>query len=1291
MFVSVRKNPVAMAAAALVAFAVGSIPDRAAAQLFESLRAFEDRLPAGDPDIASQWEGGTEGPKGLASGDLNQDGAPDLAVSNLDGTVTVFLNQGGEFAAPIHLRTETTTLRDVLIADLTGDGRNDIAAASLLDGSVIVFAAKGGGAFDAPLKIPTWKGARNMAVGDFDGDGAMELVIAGGREGLRQYRRNAEGVFQPVVTLPQFAAGIESLDDDYVGKPVFSLRTIRLLGGSKDELVVTHAESNEVCLLVPGANGALGLRGCIPTVNNVFAVETCPITSPIADGRVDLLTAHRDLGTIRVRKGTAGPERFTDAIHQEIQIPGGPRFMAAADLNGDGWNDLAVVLRNLDRVITYRNDKGTLVPSREMPVGQSPRELVSGDFNRDGQPDFAVVNRISADISILKGHAGEVGFSSLDQVYLVDGEVTAFEVRDFNGDGRDDVLQLHRASGDASVRLAQPDGSLGPPEFHRIGKIPADLVVEDVNNDGKNDMVVVSLGTSGIERGSVSVRLGDGMGGFGPEQVIELPEGVGKNAGLFSARVADFDGDGIPDLVAGYMDCRISFFKGTPQGRFERPAELDHPFTYAFGYEVRAMATGDFDRDGDIDLAGASMNGDVIVAENPGSLLNVKELTLRTYRSAFNGFYEPFPTLAMISTDLNKDGDIDLVVGGASGAIVYYGAAGMGFNPSSDPLPGTVRVMTSDIVEGDFDGDGDLDMVISCEVLSCIIVLTRNDEGKFAPALVVDVPAGKFIATGDFDGDGKADLAGTGDVLWTALSSRRSKPSKPPVADDLRAVIPGLVINELLAINNAFPIPQSGGRRSDWLEIFNGSGEAIQLAGHRLVLETEGNPPREYQFPAGPSIQSGAHLLLVAANEGQLFHTGFKLPGSGGTLTLLDAGGKELDRVQYPPQRENVAYSRYRDGIAAFVFSLYPSPEGPNADNGPIEPIVSLTSAGPASLKLEDPYRTPRPGEPIRFFSRGKDDVGLVNVSAIVRRGGAAPSETERVILYDDGMNDDGESQDGLFSGVLNPGIPAGGAIEFYLEATDLSGNTIQIPDGAFFSSEPGRKLHYSLAVGSSLPRLEISEFVTRNTTGLKDEAGRTADWIEIRNCSAEPISLAGISLADRFPSNEEWFTFPADRTLAPGQQIVVFCDGNVSQGPLHAPFRLGDEQSRLYLLAEVPAAGGERAPAVIDSVAYGPQEPDVAWGRPTCGGAWTALVPTPGQTNNVPQAVRGDADRSQQLDITDPIVILTHLFLGGKLPCPAAADVNSDAKMDVSDPTYLLNHLFLGGPKPPEGMVECP
>ena len=101
------------------------------AQLFDSLQAFGSRLDAGDPSVESTWEWGKEGPKGLASGDFNGDGLPDIAASNLDGTVTVYLNGAdGEFSAPIHLNTGTQTLRDIIVADVTVDGGSGLTDAA---------------------------------------------------------------------------------------------------------------------------------------------------------------------------------------------------------------------------------------------------------------------------------------------------------------------------------------------------------------------------------------------------------------------------------------------------------------------------------------------------------------------------------------------------------------------------------------------------------------------------------------------------------------------------------------------------------------------------------------------------------------------------------------------------------------------------------------------------------------------------------------------------------------------------------------------------------------------------------------------------------------------------------------------------------------------------------------------------------------------------------------------------------------------------------------------------------
>ncbi|MBN1444231.1 MAG: hypothetical protein JXA90_16080 [Planctomycetes bacterium] len=64
---------------------------------------------------------------------------------------------------------------------------------------------------------------------------------------------------------------------------------------------------------------------------------------------------------------------------------------------------------------------------------------------------------------------------------------------------------------------------------------------------------------------------------------------------------------------------------------------------------------------------------------------------------------------------------------------------------------------------------------------------------------------------------------------------------------------------------------------------------------------------------------------------------------------------------------------------------------------------------------------------------------------------------------------------------------------------------------------------------------------------------------------------------------------------------------------------------------------------------------------------------------------IRGDADLSGGLNVTDPVVVLSALFLGGSpLVCLDAADANDVGRVDISDPIFVLRYLFLGGPPPP-------
>ena len=88
---------------------------------------------------------------------------------------------------------------------------------------------------------------------------------------------------------------------------------------------------------------------------------------------------------------------------ERFHVNGEPRDAELADLDGDGWNDAVIVIRDADKIQAYRNVDGKLVLSSETPVGKSPREVALADFNEDGCRDFVVVNRHSYDVSVLLG------------------------------------------------------------------------------------------------------------------------------------------------------------------------------------------------------------------------------------------------------------------------------------------------------------------------------------------------------------------------------------------------------------------------------------------------------------------------------------------------------------------------------------------------------------------------------------------------------------------------------------------------------------------------------------------------------------------------------------------------------------------------------------------------------------------------------------------------------------------------------------------------------------------------
>jgi hypothetical protein len=150
---------------------------------------------------------------------------------------------------------------------------------------------------------------------------------------------------------------------------------------------------------------------------------------------------------------------------------------------------------------------------------------------------------------------------------------------------------------------------------------------------------------------------------------------------------------------------------------------------------------------------------------------------------------------------------------------------------------------------------------------------------------------------------------------------------------------------------------------------------------------------------------------------------------------------------------------------------------------------------------------------------------------------------------------------------------------------------------------------------------LRLNEFLASNDTTLQDEFGDWDDWVELVNIGDAPAPLAGAFLSDNLDNPSKW-ALP-DITLTPGEFLLVWCDEDLEQGPLHASFKLDADGEELGLFA-----GFAHDNLAIDTVVFGPQQTDVSLGREFDGeGDWVLFAtPTPGATNAVSTAVGATA-----------------------------------------------------------------
>ena len=341
-------------------------------------------------------------------------------------------------------------------------------------------------------------------------------------------------------------------------------------------------------------------------------------------------------------RGAMAQAPFNSAV--DYVVGTNPAGVVAADLNGDGWPDMAVTTDLPDRVGVLLNtgsDAFGLPTNIPMPGGSGPHGVVAFDVDHDQDLDLVVTLKNSDQVQVLTNTAG--AFSLGAATALPTGSLPRDLIAgDLDGNGFADVVTSNRDSDDLSV-LLNFGGAFSAPVAYPVALRPRGLAFGDFNGDGWRDLAV-----AGSDDREVSVLLNSGSGGtFGAATGLS----VGTELRPDGVTVRDLDQDGDVDIAAstsGAIGDFVSVFLNAGGGAF--PTRTDYPVG---GVNPGGIAASDFDGDGDVDVCTANQ-GSASVSFLP----NLGAAILGTPSTSPVGTTPE----ALIAADLDGNGSPDLVV-----------------------------------------------------------------------------------------------------------------------------------------------------------------------------------------------------------------------------------------------------------------------------------------------------------------------------------------------------------------------------------------------------------------------------------------------------------------------------------------------------------------------------------------------------------------------------------------------------------------------------------------------------
>jgi Calx-beta domain/FG-GAP-like repeat/Carboxypeptidase regulatory-like domain/Domain of unknown function (DUF4214) len=358
------------------------------------------------------------------------------------------------------------------------------------------------------------------------------------------------------------------------------------------------------------------------------------------------------------------------------------------------------------------------------PAGPTPSGIAHGDLNGDGKPDLVVSDSTGVNIQVLIGNGD--GTFKTPVAYAAAGNPFDVVVADLDRDGKLDVAVADGGSA-VSVLLGNGDGTLKTAVNYAVPGQATTLCVSDLNGDSKPDLAVLTSGPSGA---NLHLLMGNGDGTF----AAEISKSVSAGASILAG---DFNSDNKPDLVmlgsVGSQPSGVLILLGQGDGTFADAT------TFAAGSEVRKLTVADLNVDGKLDVAVSNNRGFNILLGNGNGTFQAPIANSLTV-----------DTSDIAAADFDGDGKSDLAIAGASGGLFFVPGNGNGtFNGATVYQTGSNN---TGLVARDLNGDGKLDLAVSSLSDSVAILLnaslTRLPSIQFGAAnLSVNENAGSALVT----------------------------------------------------------------------------------------------------------------------------------------------------------------------------------------------------------------------------------------------------------------------------------------------------------------------------------------------------------------------------------------------------------------------------------------------------------------------------------------------------------------------------------------------------------------